>query len=424
MRSMADKTVLLMANLDTRGAAFAQYADIVRAQGLGALMLDFSMEQEPPFRADISCREVAAAGGLSIEEVRRAYRTERKEATDCMMRGALAIVRRLCAEGRIHGVFGAGGATATLVATSVMKRLPFGFPKVMASSVGTLGVYLERWIGTADITVLNTVVDVMGENPLLDRQLVNAVGAVCGMVRVASEALDAEYGVSRRLVGITSFGLAERCVERCLELLPGAGFQPVPFHAQGRGDRAMDEMIRSGMLVGVMDLVPRGLAEQMLGGDCAAGDDRLLAAAETGLPMVVAPGGFDQISVGGMRDWRERFAGRCFSVIDEVRVEVRTSAEECARIGEETARRLNGARAPYLFLIPLQGFSSLDVEGRPLHDPAADAVFVASLRSGLSEPRRLREVDANLYSPEFGSACSSAFLEVWREHQASYPAVL
>ena len=173
-----------------------------------------------------------------------------------------------------------------------------------------------------------------------------------------------------------------------------------------------------------MDLVPRGLAEQMLGGDCAAGDDRLLAAAETGLPMVVAPGGFDQISVGGMRDWRERFAGRCFSVIDEVRVEVRTSAEECARIGEETARRLNGARAPYLFLIPLRGFSSLDIEGRPLHDPAADAAFVASLRSGLSEPRRLREVDANLYSPEFGGACSSAFLEVWREHQAPYPAVL
>ena len=243
MRSMPDKTVLLMANLDTRGAAFAQYADIVRAQGLGALMLDFSMEQEPPFRADISCREVAAAGGLSIEEVRRAYRTERKEATDCMMRGALAIVRRLCEEGRIHGVFGAGGATATLVATSVMKRLPFGFPKVMASSVGTLGVYLERWIGTADITVLNTVVDVMGENPLLDRQLVNAVGAVCGMVRVASEALDAEYGVSRRLVGITSFGLAERCVERCLEAasrrrLPAGA---VPCSGPGRPSHGRDD---------------------------------------------------------------------------------------------------------------------------------------------------------------------------------------
>ena len=414
---MLDKTVLLMANLDTRGAAFAQYADIVRAQGLGALVLDFSMEQEPPFRADIPCDEVAAAGGLSIDEVRRAYRTERKEATDCMMRGALTIVRRLCAEGRIHGVLGAGGATATLVVTSVMKQLPFGFPKVMASSVGSLGVYLERWIGTADITVLNTVVDVMGENPLLHRQLANAVGAVCGMVRVASEPLDHRHGVSG-LVGITSFGLAERCVERCLELLPGAGFQPVPFHAQGRGDRAMDEMIRAGMLVGVMDLVPRGLAEQMLGGDCAAGHDRLLAAAETGLPMVVAPGGFDQISVGGMRDWRERFAGRRFSVIDEVRVEVRTSAEECARIGEETARRLNVARAPFLFLIPLRGFSSLDVEGRPLHDRGADAVFIDSLRSGLSEPCRLREVDANLYSPEFGSACAEAFLEVWREHQA------
>jgi uncharacterized protein (UPF0261 family) len=417
---MREKTVLLMANLDTRGAAFAESRQLVTDQGLGAVLLDFSMEQEPPVRGDISCEEVAEAGGLPMAEVRRLYREQRKTATDCMIRGAQVIVARLYSEGRIHGILGAGGATSTLIVTSVMKRLPFGFPKVMASSVASVGVYLDKWVGTADITMLNTVVDVMGNNPLLRRQLANAVGAVCGMVKAypGADALTAELGSPRRLVGITSFGFAERSVERCLEVLPAHGFQPVPFHAQGQGDRAMDGMIRAGTLAGVMDMVPRGVGEQMLGGDCAAGPDRLLAAADYGIPQVVAPGGFDQISVGGMKDWRGRFAGRRFSVIDEVRVEMRTSAEECARIGEEVAARLNRARAPYLFLLPLGGFSSLDAAGRALYDPEADAAFARVLRSGLADPGRVEEVDANLYSPRFADACVAAFLRVWAEHRS------
>ncbi|MCL4367589.1 MAG: Tm-1-like ATP-binding domain-containing protein, partial [Actinobacteria bacterium] len=297
---MTTKTVLLMANLDTRGPEFLAYKDLVAELGLHPLLLDFSMEQVPAAAGDITCEEVAAAGGLDIETVRTKYPVERKTSTDCRIQGARAIVGRLFAEGCIHGVFGAGGGTSTLVCTSAMRALPFGFPKVMATSIASHPRYVENCVGTRDITMLHTVVDVMGSNALLDQQLRNGIAAVCGMARLFEP--DAKRGRGP-VVAVTSFGFAERCVEPALALLRERGFESVPFHAQGRGDRALDELIREGAIAGVIDVTPRGLAEWLLGGNGAAGPDRVLAAAETGVPQVVAPSGFDMLAVGGQAGW-------------------------------------------------------------------------------------------------------------------------
>jgi uncharacterized protein (UPF0261 family) len=415
------KTVLLMANLDTRGPEFVAFKDFVAGLGLHPLLLDFSMEQEPSIAGDIQCDEVARAGGLDIETVRAKYPVERKTATDCMIRGARAIVGRLFEEGRIHGVIGAGGGTSTLVCTSAMRALPFGFPKVMATSIASHPRYVENCVGTRDITMHHTVVDVMGSNALLDCQLRNAIAAVCGMARAYEPDACKQ---ARPIVGVTSFGFAERCVEPALALLRERGFESVPFHAQGRGDRALDELIREGSIAGVIDVTPRGLAEWLLGGNGAAGPDRVLAAAETGVPQVLAPSGFDMLAVGGQADWEERFAGRAVAVIDELRVLVRTTADECRLIARELAVRLNASRGPYLFLLPLRGWSSLDREDRALYDPLADAAFHEELSLHLDRPERIKTVDANLYSEEFGAACVEAFSQVWQERAVQVSAGL
>jgi uncharacterized protein (UPF0261 family) len=418
-KNVSPKTILIATNLDTRGAAFARYKELMLAQGLNVILLDFSMEREPPFPGDITCDEVSAAGGLSIEEVRRNYATDRKVSTDCMTRGGAKIVADLAAKGAICGMLGVGGATATLIATSIMSVLPFGFPKLMATSVASLPLIHQHRRGIDDIAMLNTVVDVLGSNPLLDRALVNAVAAICGMVQLypGVEQAARELSSGRPIVGITNFGLAERPVERCAKLLEEVGFQPVPFHAQGQGDRAMDAMIRQGVLAGVVDMVPRGIAEQLFGGDCPAGDDRLLATAEMGLPQVVAPGGFDQLTLGLKGDWRERFGERAYTVLDEMRVELRTLPAECRLAATVVAERLNRARAPFLVLIPTGGFSSLSRQGSPLCDPEADEAFVQELLASLDDPSRVRRIDVDLYSPLFGDACAAAFQEVWTENR-------
>ena len=407
---MTQKTILIIANLDTRGAEFKMVKELIESRGHNALLLDFSMEQEPFFTGDITCEEVAGEGGLNIETVRRFYRTERQKATDNQIRGAQKIVRRLMEEGKVDGVLGVGGGTASLVATSVMRTLPFGMPKLMASSMAAHPKYVGQYVGTKDITMLNTVVDVVEINPILKTQLINAVGAICGMVQLSP---GWKVDFDQPVVAITSFGFAERAVEPSIHYLRDKGYIPVPCHAQGRGDRAMDELIRDGRFSGVIDFVSRGIVEQMLDGNCAAGDDRLLAASEAGIPQVVAPSGLDMLSVGGRPDLLDRYKTRAQAVIDKLRIEVRTSAAELEQAARIVAERLNCARGPCAVLIPLKGWSSLDREGAALYDPEANRAFVKTLKNDLKPEVPVVEVDLHLNTPEFGKEAVELFHRIY-----------
>ncbi len=404
------KGIVIICNLDTRGEDIRFVRDLIASRGHEPILLDFSMEEPPPFAGDIRTEEVAARGGLPIEVVREKYRSDRDTATSNQVRGAAAIVEDLRREGRVHGVIGIGGGTATLVATSVMKKLPFGMPKLMASPMAAHPAYIDQYVGTRDITMHHTVLDIVKMNPLLRAQIVNAVGAICGMVEMTQ---GIHLPSDRPCIAVSSFGFGEMAVQAALGMLEEAGFTPVVCHAQGKGDRAMEEMIRDGAFAGVLDLCIGGVIEHLFHGNRDPGPERLLAAVETGVPMVLAPCGLDILSYGGRADMLEKTRGRVQYVQDRLRVQVRTTADELRQAAEVVAERLNRATGPWTFLVPRLGWSSLDKAGRPIFDPAADAAFVEGLRERLAAPERLREVDLHLYTPEFARVAVDEFVRLY-----------
>jgi uncharacterized protein (UPF0261 family) len=405
------KGVVVVCNLDTRGQDIVFVKQLIQSRGLEAILLDFSMEEPPPFPGDIRTEEVAARGGLGIEVVREKYRSDRDAATNNQIAGAAAIVDELVKQGRVHGIIGIGGGTATLVATSIMKRLPFGMPKVMASPMAAHPAYIDKYVGTRDITMHNTVLDIVKMNPLLRAQIVNAVGAVCGMVEMTE---GTAIRFEKPCVAVSSFGFGEMAVQASLSMIEEAGFTPVVCHAQGRGDRAMEEMIRDGVFHGVLDICIGGVMEHLFKGNRDPGPDRLLAAVETGIPMVLAPCGLDILSYGGRPDMLDRTKDRPQYVQDALRVQVRTTREELRQAADVIAERLNGARGPWTFLVPLKGWSSLDKEGRPIYDPGADAAFVARLEERLADPRRLKKVPLHLYTSEFARVAVDEFVTLYQ----------
>ncbi|MFQ6678410.1 MAG: Tm-1-like ATP-binding domain-containing protein [Fidelibacterota bacterium] len=413
----SQKTILIIANLDTRGYEFKFVKELIQSRGHRAILLDFSMEQEPFFEGDITCEEVAEAGGISnIQEVRRLYRSERQKATQNQISGATLIAKALLKEGKIHGILGVGGGTSSLVSTSIMKSMPFGMPKLMASSMAGHPKYVGKYVGTKDITMLNTVVDVVELNPILKTQLINAVGAICGMVDI-SPGWKVEF--EQPVVAMTSFGFAERAVEPSIHFLREKGYIPVPCHAQGRGDRAMDELIREGWFQGVIDFVTRGIGEQLLDGNCAAGNDRILAASESGIPQVVAPSGLDMLSIGGRKDLIEKYKDRPQAVIDELRIEVRTQVQELEEMASIMASRLNASTAPCAVLNPLKGWSSLDEKGHTLYDPEADQAFMDALKSNLKPHIQIKDIELHLNSPEFGKEAFKCFHQLYSSWKQS-----
>ena len=406
------KGIVIVCNLDTRGEDIVFVKQLIADRGHQPILLDFSMEEPPPFPGDIRTEDVAARGGLTIEVVREKYRSDRDTATNNQIRGAAAIVQDLLAEGRVHGIIGIGGGTATLVATSIMKQLPFGMPKLMASPMAAHPAYIDKYVGTRDITMHHTVLDIVKMNPLLKAQIINAVGAICGMVEMTQ---GTHITFDKPCVAISSFGFGEMAVQTAIGMLEEAGFTPIVCHAQGKGDKAMEEMIRDGAFQGVLDICIGGVMEHLFKGNRDPGPDRLMAAVDTGIPMVLAPCGLDILSYGGRADMLEKTKDRVQYVQDALRVQVRTTAEELRQAADVIAERLNRARGPWTFLIPLKGWSSLDKEGRPIYDPVADAAFVARLKEKLDDPARVKEVDLHLYTPEFARVAVDEFVRLHEE---------
>ncbi|HMA87895.1 MAG TPA: Tm-1-like ATP-binding domain-containing protein [Burkholderiales bacterium] len=410
------KGIVIVCNLDTRGEDIVFVRKLIQDRGHEAVLLDFSMEEPPPFPGDIRTEDVAARGGLPIETVREKYRSDRDAATQNQIRGAAAIVGDLLRQGRVHGIIGIGGGTATLVATSIMKQLPFGMPKLMASPMAAHPAYIDKYVGTKDITMHHTVLDIVKMNPLLKAQIVNAVGAICGMVEMTQ---GTAIRFDKPCVAVSSFGFGEMAVQAALGMLEEAGFTPIVCHAQGKGDKAMEEMIRDGAFHGVLDICIGGVMEHLFKGNRDPGPDRLMAAVETGIPMVLAPCGLDILSYGGRADMLEKTRDRPQYVQDALRVQVRTTAEELRRAAEVVAERLNRAKGPWSFLVPRKGWSSLDKEGRPLYDPVADAAFVVRLKERLVERARVKELDLHLYTPEFARAAVDEFVRLFETHSRS-----
>ena len=405
------KGIVVVCNIDTRGEDILFVKDLIASRGHECILLDFSMEEPPPFPGDIRCEEVARRGGLPIDTVREYYRSNRDVATNNQIKGATEIVLELLKAGKIHGICGIGGGTSSLVCTSIMKQLPFGMPKLMASPMAAHPAYIDQYVGTRDITMHHTVLDIVKMNPLLKAQITNAIGAICGMVEMTQ---GTDFHFDAPVVAISSFGFGEMAIQTALGMLEEAGFTPVVCHAQGKGDKAMEEMIRDGAFHGVLDLCIGGVMENLFGGNRDPGPDRLMAAVRSGIPAVLAPCGLDILSYGGRADKLAATADRVQYVQDKLRVQVRTTAEELRRAADVIAERLNQATGPFTFLVPLRGWSSLDREGRPIWDPAADAAFVEQLKLKLNNKAAIKEVDLNLYTPEFARVAVDEFVRLFR----------
>lgn len=408
--------------LDEREDGLLLIKEKIEERGHEAIIIDFSIGTggiQPTFKADVTCDELAAAGGSSMEVVRASLRTERQKATTAMADGLVATISEIHEAGELQGIIAVGGMTGTMISLPVLKHLPFGLPKVLISSTAALPYYANmfaQYFAVSDITVMHTVVDTVGLNPMLRKLLVNGAGAVCGMV----ENYEAPTANPRPAIAITEYGFSEQAAHYVRELLEH-DFDVVSFHAQGIGDLAVEHLVAQGRFEGMIDLVPSAIGEYVLGGNRPSGPNRLEGAGTARIPYVLAPCGFDVVSCGPIarkdnRDplWTSRkLAERKIFIQDTVRVQVRTSPDEMRVFAKVVAEKLNKYPDKRLvrFLIPTQGFSSVGAAGGVLHEPETDRVFADELKKELDSEIRITELQTHLNSPEFARSVVDAFRE-------------
>ena len=308
------------------------------------------------------------------------------------------MVARLHAEGRCDGALAAGGSGNTSIAAEAMRALPIGVPKLIVSTIAasdTRGI-----IGESDLILAASVVDVAGINSISGPILANAAAAVAGMAQAPALALDD----AKPLIVASMFGVTTPSVMQATEQLEGLGYEVVTLHMTGSGGRAMEALIANGFARGSLDVTTTELCDELAGGVFSAGPDRLTAAGRAGVPQVVSLGALDMVNFGPRETVPIEHADRNLYVHNAQVTLMRTTADECAKLGEEIARKLSAATGPTALFLPLKGVSMISTEGGPFFDADADAALFGAIREHLGANVELVELDLDVNDPAFSRA--------------------
>jgi uncharacterized protein (UPF0261 family) len=395
------KSIAIVATLDTKGDEAKLIRDYVAGRGHRPLLVDTGVLGDPSIPGDVTRAEVARAGGAELDELRSTQ--DKGRAMEVMTRGAAVVAERLHREGRLDGVIGIGGSAGTAIGTSAMRALPVGVPKVMVSTVAAGDT--RPYVGTKDIAMLYSVVDVAGINRLSAAILTNAAGAVVGMAEA-----EPPKTTDRPLIAASMFGNTTACVDRARKALEDAGYEVLVFHATGSGGQTMESLITDGFIQGVLDLTTTEWADELAGGVFSAGPSRLEASARKGVPAVVAPGCLDMVNFWGVETVPEKYRQRNLYRWNPNVTLMRTTPEENAQLGRLIAEKLNASTGPVALLLPLKGLSQLDSEGNPYWWPEADRALFDALKANLRRDIPVRELDANINDPVFADTAVEVLL--------------
>jgi uncharacterized protein (UPF0261 family) len=394
-------TIAVLGTLDTKGAEHAYVADLIRARGHQPLLIDTGTGAPASVVPDLTREQVAVAGGVDLPAL--LSRRDRGEAVTAMSGAAAALLAQLAAEGRIQGVISLGGGGGTAISTAAMRALPVGFPKLMVSTLAAGNT--APYVGTKDIVMMPSIVDVNGLNRLSRVLLARAAGAICGMVEAEPPA-----STDKPLICASMFGNTTECVNAAKKILEDAGYEVLVFAATGTGGRIMESLIESGMISGVLDITTTEWADELVGGVLNAGPTRLEAAGKAGVPGIVTPGCLDMVNFGEPASVPEKFKNRLFYPHNPQVTLMRTNAEECRQLGRILADKLNAYTAPVTVLIPRRAISVISAPGQPFHDPEADEALFASLKAHLRVDIPVVEMDCEINAPEFAASCAHTLL--------------
>ena len=405
-------TIAVLATLDTKGPEAAYIRDRLRDRGLEALVVDCGILGEPlDVVADLSADDVARHSGGSLAELRAAG--TRGRAVEAMRTMLADLVADLFAEGRIAGGIGIGGAEGAVMTASALMRLPIGAPKVVVSPIASGRHEFGPLVGTRDMMVVHSVVDILGLNEIARTIFDNVVAAVAGMVEHGrGPAHDPE--TASRTVAVTMLGNTTRAVMALRDELAVAGFDAMVFHSNGVGGPAMEELAAEGYFRGVIDYTTNEVTDPLVGGIHDGGPQRLRTVGELGLPQVVVPGCID-FAVFEPSQVPPALVDRpSYDHNPEFRL-IRTSGDDMLTIAGIFAERLSAAKGPIEVAVPTRGLSIPNVPDGPFWDPEADAAFRRALRDKLRPDIAIRTYEHHVNDPEFGRLVARLFLDLIRE---------
>ena len=398
-------TVIMIGCFDTKAEDFAYLFTCLKDKDIEVLTVNTGvLGTTDRFPVHLEADAVANAGGAQLLDLQKG--NDRGKALEIMGRGANRIIADLLIEKDIKGVIGMGGGGGTYIVLAAMQAVPFGIPKLCLSTLATKD--LSTKIGNKDVVLMPSIVDVAGLNAISRVLIRQAAGALLGMI----DASVSDEKESTGSIAMSVFGNTNLCAESCSALLKDKGYDVLAFHAVGSGGKTMESLTGEGFFDAVLDLTTTELADELFGGICSAGPDRLTAASKIGIPQIVVPGCLDMVNFGPMDTVPNKYKDRqLYSWAPDVTL-MRTNRAENKILGKTIADKINTSKGPVTVLLPLGGLSKIGAKGEVFYDPEIDAVLFYTIRNHIKNDIDIIEVDENINTVAFAKKAVVALLDL------------
>ncbi len=403
-----NKTVALLGAMDTKGAEYGYIKDLIEGEGFKTIVIDTGIIDPPVLKPDVSRHDLVKALGKDFDELMKKD-SSREAMTPILAEGARTAVKDLIEKDKIHGIIALGGTQGTTSATFVMRDLPLGFPKVMVSTIASGNTL--KFVDIKDITMINSVADILGLNLVTKQVLREAAGAICGMVRIGREKID----TGKKLIAITNVGITTPGAMRAKEVLEDAGLETIVFHAVGTGGRAMESLIKEGKINGVFDYSTIEVMQQLTGGILASDDERMTVAGKYGIPQVIAPGGIPCTTFSPHESIPQHLKDRKYVRHNPMFTNILNNRDEFVAFAKEQAKRVNPSKGPVEWFIPMKGFCSYSKVGEIFYDKDSNQAYVDTLKKELREGIPIHIIDTDVNDHEFAEKMAKRLIEIMNE---------
>ncbi len=175
----------------------------------------------------------------------------------------------------------------------------------------------------------------------------------------------------------------------------------------------MEDLIREGTISAVMDLCLHEMTAEYLGnyGYSKGALNRLCAAAETGIPALICPGGIDFACLLKHELLEDEEKRGCMWH-NPILTHTRLYESEILDITRTIVLRLNRSKGKTKVILPMGGLRTMSYEGELFHKPETIRKMRRIFEEGLKPEITFRAYDMNFCDPEFADVCASEMLDL------------
>lgn len=404
------KTILIIATLDTKGQETLFVKKIIEEKGLKSLVMDVGILGNPYFTPNIPAHRVAEAASRTLPQL--IAMKDESRAMGEMGIGAENMALDLFRNGGFDAVMSLGGTMGTAVALRVFRRLPIGMTKGLVSTVALSYFVTPQNVGT-DLIMFQLTADPWGLNRLVKRDLTKAALAMACAVQGDEEICEKDAP----LIAMTTLGGSWlKYATPLKERLEREGYEVAVFHSPSMQGALMERLIETGTVSGLLDLCPQEVLTEHCKG-LISSPGRMEAAARTGIPQIVGPGGIGFFPWGSLDALPERFKGRLAKSHNEIASGIQASVEEMIDVAKIMAQKLNRSHGPVVVVIPEQGFFVYDSQGQPLYYPDGRKAFIDTLQENLRPEIEFIRMNCHINDPEYAEKVSDIALKIFKKNR-------